>query len=1113
MTRTAKDIRNEFLEFFKERGHTYVPSSSLLPADDPTLLFANAGMNQFKDIFLGLAKRDYVRAVNSQKCIRAGGKHNDLEDVGHDTYHHTFFEMLGNWSFGDYFKKEAIAWAWELLTKVWGLPKERLHATVFGGDEKEGLVPDDEAADLWLHVTDIDPSHIHKGGKKDNFWEMGETGPCGPCSEIHYDFTPDLSGGPLVNAGDPRVIEIWNLVFMQFNRDSSGKLTTLPAKHVDTGMGLERIARVLQGVGSNYDIDIFKGIFDAIHKAGAFKPYTGRLDDIKDTAYRVVADHARALTFAIADGVIPSNEGRGYVLRRILRRAARYGRQHLKIKGQFISRLVPTVVDLMGDVFPEIRDRQKYVGETIASEEESFGKTLDRGIDLFNKEARKLRQAGRKVFGGREAFTLYATYGFPVDLTQVMAGEQGMTVDLEGYEQEMALHRQTSSVTEAFKADAITNLPATDDSAKYSRLSLEATVLGWVTSEEEEPPEVVALRKMASDPKNAPPKVQIGRLSEGLSAITVRLGVTVPPGTAEWVYRERVVHAMRSHPDVTEDDVASLPMIVGQPDYLGAAANAEGLKRLWFAKQVDMDHLFIAVYGEQEGRLVMRGYYKGLPGSIIADLKSKGVPLEAVANSAVLSFDHPGSQPGLVGSKATPRSIIGARSKEVKRTAPRFVTQGELWPGAEACVVLDRTNFYGEQGGQVGDAGSLTFEGGTFIVRDTVRAGQCILHVGVMEQGTLRPGQKVIAAIDPSRFDTMRNHTATHLLNWALRKVLGEHVNQAGSVVAPDRLRFDFTHNQALTEQQVKEVEALVNERVLADEPVTIKVMPLAEAQRIPGVRAVFGEKYPDPVRVVSIGSGMGVSPVRPADISSAESSMGTRQQPTAQGQDAPATHGRDAHATRDTLAAEFCGGTHLEHTSQVGLFKILAEESVAKGVRRITAVSGHEAVKYVQQLDEVVRSATAVLRTNPAELADRIAAMQKEIKDLRKAPRGAAGGDEFTAVHTLDTPAGQVLVGQSSLADAGEIRNLCDRLRQKGAAAVFVASAGDGKVTLIAMVDQKVADGGKLKAGDWVKAVAPVVGGSGGGKPTMAQAGGKAPDKLPDALKAAADFALVKLK
>ena len=966
MARTCNDIRSEFIRFFERRGHRFVPSSSLLPAEDPTLLFANAGMNQFKPIFLGQEKRDYNRAVNSQKCIRAGGKHNDLEDVGHDCYHHTFFEMLGNWSFGDYFKKEAIAWAWELLTKVWGLPKERLHATVFAGDPAENLAPDAEAAELWRSVTDIDPSHIHQGGKKDNFWEMGETGPCGPCSEIHMDLTPDKSGAKLVNAGDARVIEIWNLVFIQFNRGADGKLAPLPARHVDTGMGFERVSAVLAGKKSNYATDLFVPIIKQIetmtaHRYGSSSGLADRFDvtsqdDIADVACRVIADHARTLVFAIADGVIPSNEGRGYVLRRILRRAARYGRQYLKIEGPFLVKLVPAIVEMMGGVFGELPRRQKAVTETIAEEEESFGKTLDNGIrtwwsfalyglnqafyrdwpleehdlyfnimptgsgsdffreqkllpafpytlveiskgiggpvrdkfvlgDLTPEKVKSLYRTTPKITGVG-AFMLYATFGFPLDLTQLMAEERGLEVDVEGFEREMDKHREVSGGGEKFKAAVIANLPATDDSPKYGRHPIEAKVLGWVVN--------------------------------------------------------------------------------GQ-----------------------------------------------------------------------------------------------------------FVAAGALEAGSEATVVLDRTNFYAEQGGQVGDTGLLIWDGGEFVVEDTKVVGSCILHQGVVKQGRLTIGQTVCCEVDSSRMDTMRNHTATHLLNWALRNVLGEHVNQAGSVVASDRLRFDFSHNKALSDEELAEVERLVNQRVLTDEKVTTLSVPLAEAMRIPGVRAVFGEKYPDPVRVVAVGTD---------DLLA----------------------GADA-----ACAIEFCGGTHLERTGQVGLFKILSEESVAKGVRRITALTGWAAVEHVQQVDGVLRRLSQFLRAGPAELADRVEALHSEIKQLRKRPAATAdGGGELVMEATIQTPHGPILIGRTSLTDPQAMRGLCDQQRQKGAAAVFVGSAADDKVTLIAMVSQELAKAGRISASEWVKAVAPIVSGSGGGKPILAQAGGKDVAKLPEALAAAASWA-----
>ncbi|MBN1943525.1 MAG: alanine--tRNA ligase [Phycisphaerae bacterium] len=900
MTRSCKDVRDEFIRFFEDRGHVMVPSSSLLPADDPTLLFANAGMNQFKPLFLGTETRSYNRAVNTQKCIRAGGKHNDLEDVGRDCYHHTFFEMLGNWSFGDYFKKEAVDWAWELLVKVWGLDPNRLHATYFEGDPAEGLQPDAEARDLW--AKHLPPERIHPGNKKDNFWEMGETGPCGPCSEIHYDATGDMSGGAIINAGDPRVIEIWNLVFIQFNR-SAENLSPLPAKHVDTGMGLERIGKILNGKISNYATDLFLPILKKIEElsgkkygARAVKSGEDRYDtmdenDLVDVAVRVIADHARALTFAIADGVLPGNEGRGYVLRSILRRAAGFGRQHLGIDATFLHQLVPTIVENFADAFPNLRDRQKAVTEIITEEEDSFSKTLDRGLQLFERELEQARSAGKKKISGENAFELHATYGFPITLTKLMAEKAGLAVDEAGFQAEMEKHRELSSAGAGkFKTDQIVGLPATNDEAKYERKDIEAKILGWVIGE-------------------------------------------------------------------------------------------------------------------------------------------------------------------------------------------TFYNSGELAEGSEAAVVLDKTSFYGESGGQVGDCGTLIGKTAVFNVDTAQLAGQCVLHVGKVRAGSLKAGQSVTVKVCPAtRLDTMRNHSATHLLNWALRRVQGEGVEQAGSVVDSQRLRFDFTYNKAVTAEQLAEAETLVNERVLADETIEAKLMPLAEAKKIPGVRAVFGEKYPDPVRVVTMG------------------------------------HGGSASAA---VSVEFCGGTHLSRTSQVGLFKILSEESVAKGVRRITAVTGHGAAEWAKQADATLRAAGGLLKTSPEEIPARIEAMQNEIKKLRKRPAGgSAGGADLADSVTLDTPSGKVLVARSVDHDAGAMRNLCDQQRQKGSAAVFLGAAdGDeGKVTLIAMVSDELVKAGKLKAGDWVKAVAPVVGGGGGGKPNLAQAGGKQPENLPAALQAAADFAKDKL-
>ena len=878
MSRSSEQIRREFIEFFAERGHSTVGSSSLLPADDPTLLFTNAGMNQFKDVFLGAGSRGYTRAVDSQKCIRAGGKHNDLEDVGHDTYHHTFFEMLGNWSFGDYFKAEAIEWAWELLTGVWGLPKDKLYATVFGGDAGLGLAPDDEARALWPKITDLPPDRVLSGNAKDNVWEMGETGPCGPCSEIHIDLGDGCCDGSRHAGADcgvnvdycGRFIELWNLVFIQFNRSEGGSLAPLPARHVDTGMGFERISAVLQGVTDNYATDVFGPLMEAMANASGV-----RYGDAPDTdvALRVVADHARAVSFAIADGVMPSNEGRGYVVRRILRRAARFGRK-LGRTDPFLHSLVGVVAEQMGGFFPEIADRREAVAKTMLEEEQSFNKTLDRGLELFERAARK----ARGVLGGDVAFELYATFGFPIDLTQLMSQERGLKVDIAGYQQEMVRHRQISSAgAGSFSAAAITGLPETDDSAKYDLRPLRAKVIGWVAGE-------------------------------------------------------------------------------------------------------------------------------------------------------------------------------------------GFISEGALATGAEAAVVLDRTNFYGEQGGQVGDSGRLAWQGGQFDVTDSKVVGHCVLHLGTVATGKVSAGQTVTAEVSPARYDTRRNHTATHLLNWALRKVLGGDVDQAGSVVETDRLRFDFTHGKAVTAEQLAEVERLVNQRILADEPISTRLAPLEEAKEIPGVRAVFGEKYPDPVRVVCVGDG-------------------------------------------ETASVEFCGGTHLERTSQTGLFKIVSEESVARGVRRITALTGRGAVAYVQTLDSAAREAAGALRAKVEELPERVVAMQKEIRQLRKRPAAGASGGGFQPDFVVETPAGKALIGRLDGVDAGAMRNLCDVERQKGAAAVLLGGVDGRKVTLIAMVTEDIVKSGAARADEWVRAAAAVVGGGGGGKPTMAQAGGKDPEKLPEALSAGRDW------
>jgi alanyl-tRNA synthetase len=894
---TANQIRQQFLDFFVEKhGHTFVPSSPVVPLADETLLFANAGMNQFKDVFLGIGTRPYKRAVNTQKCIRAGGKHNDLDDVGKDTYHHTFFEMLGNWSFGDYFKKEAIAWAWQLLTEVWGLDKTRLHATVFEGSPDEGVPRDDEAFEFWKTQTDIDPANIHWGNKKDNFWEMGDTGPCGPCTEIHVDRTPDKSGGRSVNAGTPDVIEIWNLVFIQFNRNADRSLTPLPAKHVDTGMGFERVTSVIQGKASNYDTDVFGPIFEAIQQVTGAPPYTGKLDDLRDTAYRVVADHIRTLTFALTDGAQPGNEGRNYVLRRILRRAVRYGRQYLGTHKPFLCELAPHVVQVMQHAFPELGTNPARVVELIREDEESFIRTLDRGIKLFGEAADRARAAGNNRIDGKDAFQLHDTYGVYIDITEQMASEAGLTVDRAGYDLEMErvkeINRQSAK---KHSVTALTGeLPKTDDSAKYKSLPLKAKVLAWV--------------------------------------------------------RDNVV-----------------------------------------------------------------------------------------------------------------------------------VNAGKIGAGDHVGLVLDKTNFYAEQGGQVGDKGTISTKTGFFDVEDTQRLRDAVLHVGRVRQGTIKPNQPATLKVDPDRADTMRNHTATHLLNWALRKVLGDRIEQRGSLVDAEKTRFDFSHNEPLAPEQVAEVERLVNEKIYADLPVTAVVKPLEESKKIPGVRAVFGEKYPDPVRVLIVG-------VSKPEEATLENSV------------------------------EFCGGTHLTHTGQAGFFKIVSQELVGAGVRRVTAVTGREAVVAVQKLASLVGDLTSRFKCSAADLPARVESLQAEIKKLQQqVKKGAAtdlqGAADKLLAGAVDISGAKLIIGEMPPGPEEQMRGQIDRIKQKaGSAVVVVGWADDGKVGLLAAVTDDLAQKG-VHGGKLIGQIAKIVGGGGGGKPTMAQAGGKDPAKLPEALELARELATAALK
>ena len=950
---TSNEIRQQFLDFFKKHGHAIVPSSSVVPHDDPTLLFTNAGMNQFKDVFLGTGSRPYKRAADTQKCIRAGGKHNDLDDVGKDTYHHTFFEMLGNWSFGDYFKKEAIRWAWELLTGVWKLDKSRLHATVFEGSPEEGVPRDDEAFELWKSETDIDPRNIHWGNKKDNFWEMGETGPCGPCSEIHIDRTPDKSGGKLVNGGTPDVIEIWNLVFIQYNRGADGKLSPLPARHVDTGMGFERIASVIQNKTSNYDTDVFTPIFAAIQKVTGAAKYTGKLGDIKDTAYRVIADHIRALTFALTDGAKIGNEGRDYVLKRILRRAERYGRQHLNAQGAFLFELVPAVVESMGDAFPELRSALDRVQNLILDEEKAFIRMLDRGLLEFEKAA----------------------------------------------------------------ADAFGTEIARRRGLQYTGMK---TWGRWEQSTEAPRFERFALVLQDSSGVPMPNTVRLPGDPLQLHEFIRRECQETPTITGEACFRLHDTHGL--YIDIVEQMAQERHICVDRA----------GFDRLMKT----------------------------------AKEKARGARKKLVITAVSGELPKTDDSPKYSGLSASGTVVGWVRDNAVE-------TAGRLEHEEEAALLLNHTNFYGEQGGQVGDTGTITTKSGFFEVTDTQKRGDAVLHVGYVAEGSIEPGQSATLEVSVNRPHIMRNHTATHLLNWALRRVLGEHIEQKGSLVDADKTRFDFAHDKPLTHEEIAEVERLVNEKIYADLPVTPVTMPLAEAKKLPGVRAVFGEKYPDPVRVLLVGA------------------------------DRPGT------ATLEH-SVEFCGGTHLGHTGQAGFFKIVSQEQVGKGVRRVTAVTGKGAVEEVQRLSSVLDDLAGRFRCKPEEVPARVESLQEEVKKLQQQLRKGAAGDLQSAADKLlaeavEVGGARIMAGEMPAAPLEQMRQQADRLRQKaGSAVVVLGWADEGKVQLLAAVTEDLTKKG-VHAGKIVGEAAKVVGGKGGGNnPAMAQGGGKDPGKLGEAMRQA---------
>ncbi len=934
---TSTEIRHSFLSFFAERGHAIVPSSPVVPYDDPTLLFANAGMNQFKDVFLGKGKRSYSRAADTQKCIRVSGKHNDLEEVGRDTYHHTFFEMLGNWSFGDYYKKEAIQWAWELLTKVWGLPKHRLWATVYRDDE--------EAEQYWKTVTDIDHSHILRFDEKDNFWEMGETGPCGPCSEIHIDRTPDgNAAASMVNAGVPEVMEIWNLVFIQYNRDSKGDLHPLPAKHVDTGMGFERICAVLQNKSSNYDTDVFMPLITRIGEI-THQRYDGRLTGIDqkqfeiDTAMRVLADHIRALTFAIADGATPSNEGRGYVLRRLLRRAARFGR-NLGMRDPFLYQLVPTLADTMTDIFPEIEGKQNHIQKIIRGEEEGFNATLDRGLEIFEQVVLQIGHS--RTFPGEDAFKLYDTFGFPLDLTELLAAERGLKVDVGSFTELMEEQRKRSRAVE-----------------------------------------------------------------------------TQAPSESAGMYTQS-----------------------------SGALEADLARGKTLARALDTSAF--------EGKFKFLGYDQN------------------EARSTVLS-------------------------------------------SKQNLLVLDSTPFYGEAGGQIGDRGEITLDDVKVKVLDTQKSGTVNVHI-LESPLSLEVGLAVNSRVDTHRRNAiMRNHTATHLVHAALRKILGTHVHQAGSLVGPDYLRFDFAHFSKVGDQELADVEALVNEKIHEN----IKLMhhrniPFDQAKKM-GALMFFGDKYGDHVNVVEFGD----------------------------------------------FSREFCGGTHVHATEDIGYFKFKSEGSVASGVRRIEAVTASHALELmklqdrnaferleyaegqVQELRELAGTSGAgqadfekvvanldttiqFLKRSPTipesfsenlrphfderakrelsvetlilEIAEKRKSLEKELSKSRLQSQSGTIDSLVAGAQQVD---GIRLV--SSKVESGsleELKTLGDTLRSKlGHGVGLLAAVIDSKVSLVCVVTDDLVAAKKLEAGKIVGSVARLLGGGGGGKAHLATAGGKDISKLPEAL------------
>ncbi len=875
--KSSSDIRDAFLNYFRDRDHEVVASSSLVPVNDPTLLFTNAGMVQFKDVFLGIEKRPYNKAVTSQCCIRAGGKHNDLENVGHTARHHTFFEMLGNFSFGDYFKHEAIAYAWEFLTKELDIPESRLWVSVFEDDE--------EAADIWLNDIGVAKERFSRCGEKDNFWQMGDTGPCGPCTEIFYDHGEDVPGGP---PGSPdqegdRYIEIWNLVFTQYNRDAEGKLNPIPSPSVDTGMGLERVTAVVQNVHNNYDIDLFKTLIRAIK---SLLPGDANENEIRETvSLQVIADHIRSCAFLITDGIVPANEGRGYVLRRIIRRAIRHGNK-LGFTEPFFHKLVSPLSQLMGEAYPELDKNCQRVSQVLLKEEQRFAETLEQGLKHLEVAINEMKGS---VISGEVVFKLYDTYGFPVDLTADIARERGLTLDNANYEKAMEKQRARARAASKFSVD-MSELPDTDLETEFSGYEL-------MTQE------------------------------------------TIQEATVEALYQD---------------------------------------------------------------------------GNTVKSLKA----------------------------------------------------------GDSGGVILNTTPFYAESGGQVGDTGVLSAEGIVFDVSDTQKQGLAHVHLGSLQEGELKVGQLLNCRIDQiRRLHIMRNHSATHLLHAALRNILGEHVTQKGSLVSPERLRFDFSHTEPVNADQLLQIESLVNCQILENRETEVQVMALEDAKKS-GAMSLFGEKYDESVRVLKIGG---------------------------------------------EFSTELCGGTHVSRTGDIGLMKIISESGVAAGVRRLEALTGEGALDWIYESERKLNDLTQLLMADRSSVVSRLEQQLEKTRKLEKALAKLKAEQATSAGNDMATEAEEIEGIQVSArvmdgADVNTLRETMDQLKNKlGTAALVLASVEDDKVTLIAGVTKNITD--RIKAGELVNFVARQVGGKGGGRAELAQAGGNKPAELDSALASVPDWVRDKIK